>query len=482
MHNNFYIRFNYKNIIPFNLKKKKLRVHATIIGSKTTNLHGLFINGEVKFWYYYFGINGLKRDNTFLVKKFINKKLGVFFISNFNMIEGKWSFPKIYEEYYKKYLFLKKKKMNLFKFNLILSYNNSYLNNFFYIKIVNNVNIINYTYLYYFLNKTIIKNSNNEVIEEIKENKYNIIIKNYNIINKFNYLYKFIKKYNNSNKYYKLCLYNIENNFNKKLNKFFWNWNFYLKSKIFKKKIINRNIPFWLLKKSKWESDLFYTKRIVLFKEKKYIKNFNLKANILKIIRFIKLNKNFGKIKKKNFLYIFYIFFMHFSFLNLLKKEKNNKKYIKNFIKNKIYKNINRIEKVYNKKIYLQIKQKKNNWINFFFYKNMFKYSYKKIIALIFLKLKKKIKKLYKYKLKNNKYFINIRTLKNFSFLNKNYVIYYKLFKFWLKFNKKKKKKKIFRLYFLKRIFKQKFLKKYTYKKLYLLWLYYIVKKQYKKI
>lgn len=52
---------------------------------------------------------------------------------------------------------------------------------------------------------------------------------------------------------------------------------------------------------------------------------------------------------------------MHFSFLNLLKKEKNNKKYIKNFIKNKIYKNINRIEKVYNKKIYLQIKQKKNN-------------------------------------------------------------------------------------------------------------------------
>ena len=108
--NNFYLRFNYKNIIPFNLKKKKLRVHANIIGSKTTNLYGFFVGGEVKFWYYHFGINGLKRDSVFLVKKFLNKKLGVFFISNFNMVEGKWLFPKIYEQYYNNYLFLRKKK------------------------------------------------------------------------------------------------------------------------------------------------------------------------------------------------------------------------------------------------------------------------------------------------------------------------------------------------------------------------------------
>jgi len=31
------------------LKKKKLRIHANIIGSKPTNLYGFFIGGEVKF-------------------------------------------------------------------------------------------------------------------------------------------------------------------------------------------------------------------------------------------------------------------------------------------------------------------------------------------------------------------------------------------------------------------------------------------------
>jgi hypothetical protein len=87
--NNFYIRFNYKNIIPFNLKKKKLKVHANIIGSKPTNLYGFFVGGEIKYSYYCFGVNGLKKDNVFLMKKFLNKKLSVFFISNFNMVEGK---------------------------------------------------------------------------------------------------------------------------------------------------------------------------------------------------------------------------------------------------------------------------------------------------------------------------------------------------------------------------------------------------------
>ena len=116
MHNNFYIKNNYKNIIPFNLKKNKLRVHANIIGSKTTSLHGFYIGNEIKFWYYYFGINGLKKDNTILIKQFWNKKLSVFFISNFNMIEGKWGFSKIYEQYYENYLFIKNIKEKKWNF------------------------------------------------------------------------------------------------------------------------------------------------------------------------------------------------------------------------------------------------------------------------------------------------------------------------------------------------------------------------------
>jgi len=78
---------------------------------------------------------------VFLVKKFLNKKLGVFFISNFNMVEGKWLFPKIYEQYYKSYLFLRKKETRLFKNNLIIR-NNYSLSNIYNIN--NNIKYLNY--------------------------------------------------------------------------------------------------------------------------------------------------------------------------------------------------------------------------------------------------------------------------------------------------------------------------------------------------
>lgn len=68
MYNNFYIRFNYKNIVLFNLKKKKLCVYVNIIGSKIIILDGFFVGSEIKFWYYYFGINGLKCDSIILIK------------------------------------------------------------------------------------------------------------------------------------------------------------------------------------------------------------------------------------------------------------------------------------------------------------------------------------------------------------------------------------------------------------------------------
>ena len=164
MYNNLYIKYNYRNIIPFNLKKKKLRVHANIIANKIAQ--SFFVGHQVKFWYYFFGINGLKRDNTILVKKFLNKKLSVFFISKFNMIEGKWGFPKIYEKYYQKYSYLKNKKFNLIKSKLVLNkdcsdYNLSTLNynfdfsksklfykNIFYLKYIYFMPKISYLQLY----------------------------------------------------------------------------------------------------------------------------------------------------------------------------------------------------------------------------------------------------------------------------------------------------------------------------------------------
>jgi hypothetical protein len=49
MHNNFYIKFNYRNIIPFNLKKKKLRIHSNLIANKGTAAQGYFFGVKIKF-------------------------------------------------------------------------------------------------------------------------------------------------------------------------------------------------------------------------------------------------------------------------------------------------------------------------------------------------------------------------------------------------------------------------------------------------
>ena len=145
MYNNFYVKLNYKNIIPFNLKKKKIRIHSNLIANRATAAQGYFFGVKMKFWYFYFSINGLKKDNEILVKNFSNKRLSVFFISNFNMIEGKWIFSKIYNEYYQNFSFLKKRKLNLIKFNFLKKKNfdnnvltlsnyknNNFLLNYFY--------------------------------------------------------------------------------------------------------------------------------------------------------------------------------------------------------------------------------------------------------------------------------------------------------------------------------------------------------------
>lgn len=109
MNNSFYTRYNYNKIIPFNLKKNILRVHSNLIGINA--VQKFWIGDKIKFWYYYFAVSGLKKNNTLLKKDFLNKKLSVFFISNFNMIEGKWIFPKIYINFYSKHNFIKKKNI-----------------------------------------------------------------------------------------------------------------------------------------------------------------------------------------------------------------------------------------------------------------------------------------------------------------------------------------------------------------------------------
>lgn len=149
---NFYLRYNYKNIIPFNLKKNKLRIHSSLL--TTTKLKNSSIGHKVKFWYHYFGVNNLKRNNTLLVKKFLNKKLSVFFISNFNMVEGKWAFPKVYLNSYKQYLYKRTKKYNLLKKNILYDNNKYNLNKiYFFIKKKNfNINFFNINFFFKLVN------------------------------------------------------------------------------------------------------------------------------------------------------------------------------------------------------------------------------------------------------------------------------------------------------------------------------------------
>ena len=365
MYNNFYIRFNYKNIIPFNLKKKKLRVHANIIASKPTNLYGFYIDGEVKFWYYYFGINGLKRDNVFLIKKFLNKKLGVFFISNFNMIEGKWSFPKIYEQYYKNYSFLKRKKFNLFKMNLINNNNYNNLNNIFYIKYYYSLKFYNIYKLNFLYNINLISNLK--------------ILKNNNILYKFKKLFKLPILYNIKKNITKTNLLKklYTSSIIKPFKLFYWNWNFYMKRKIFKKKKIDllwrKQKPFWYFQTKRGilekESTLFFKKKRFFIKNKKILEKFYLLKNIINIIQFVKLNKAMNKLNKKNIIYLFYSFYLHFNFIRL-------------------YKNITK-KKMKNKKLSIIInikwKKEKFNWIKLIFNKSLIKKYNKKFYIKFFI-------------------------------------------------------------------------------------------------
>lgn len=75
---NFYINFNFNKLLSFNLKKKKLKIHGNFIGFKKIS-KGIDL----------FSITGLKTDSNFLDLNFSKKKLSVFFVSKFNMVESK---------------------------------------------------------------------------------------------------------------------------------------------------------------------------------------------------------------------------------------------------------------------------------------------------------------------------------------------------------------------------------------------------------
>jgi hypothetical protein len=69
-----YQYFN-NNIILFNLTKQKLKVHSNVVSGKQT-----------PFNYSFLELTGSKRDNIGFSNRPFEKKLNVFFISNFNMV------------------------------------------------------------------------------------------------------------------------------------------------------------------------------------------------------------------------------------------------------------------------------------------------------------------------------------------------------------------------------------------------------------
>lgn len=146
---NIYSKFN--NIIFINLTKKKIKVQSYLISWKKT-----------QFFFSFFEINGLKKNNISLTQKFWNKKLSVFFISNLNMIESKWYLLKTYDLYYNNYQFMKKRNFYYKKYGYIL--NNTvrdlYINNY-NLKNKNflNLYIWNYYKIYKF-EKFLLKNIN----------------------------------------------------------------------------------------------------------------------------------------------------------------------------------------------------------------------------------------------------------------------------------------------------------------------------------
>jgi hypothetical protein len=66
------------------------------------------------------------------------------------MIEGKWALPKIYENFYKKYSYMRGKKFNLMKVGFIINKDYSECNSDFYFLNKNKNNFINYFYLHYY--------------------------------------------------------------------------------------------------------------------------------------------------------------------------------------------------------------------------------------------------------------------------------------------------------------------------------------------
>ena len=385
MFSKFYIKFNYENIIPFNLKKKKLRVHANLIANKAVAAQGFFFGVKIKFWYYYYGINGLKRDNVLLIKNSSNKRLSVFFISNFNMIEGKWALPKIYEEYYQRFWFLKKKKFNLMRIALITNNNNiTKINIFKFIN--NNIYKINYVYNLNIFNILNIKINNIYFNKFLRKNSIPII-------------YNYKKKIQN------LKLYN---NYKKKI-----------LNKIWDKYHLNNNINYSINKYifGKYKKDF-----ILNIKQKIIIKHLLLKA-LINIKQFLKLYKILNKTLKNNILFIFYKFFISFRFFKTYKNS-NNK--IWNFIYKKNEKNIIKLIvkqhnlRKKNKINYINILKKNLKYI--YVFKIFYNKSLKKKNIFIYNKFINKISNQYnnilKRKKKNWTYFIN------FYLFGKNNLLY----------------------------------------------------------
>ena len=346
MYNNFYVKLNYKNIIPFNLKKKKIRIHSNLIANRATAAQGYFFGVKMKFWYFYFSINGLKKDNEILVKNFSNKRLSVFFISNFNMIEGKWIFSKIYNEYYQNFSFLKKKKLNLIKFHFLKMKNfdnhvltlSKYKNNNllcnYYFNFNNNKYNKLHNYMYHqskFIKSKIplIFNNNSMPIYNNNNNKnklYNsnyLIIKNILNISQFLKLYKSLKK--NKYKNINLLLYNLYVYFK------------YIKLSKFNYKVLPKKLNL---------INLIYQ----IYNNKIYAKNFQIYINNLK--------------HKFKTIYKFKIFsniWMKKNSINLWKLEKKQQLYIKKYWQ--YFNNVNLLNK---KNIFFNIrnKKKKKIWIS----------------------------------------------------------------------------------------------------------------------
>lgn len=429
MFSKFYIKFNYENIVPFNLKKKKLRVHANLIANKAVAAQGFFFGVKIKFWYYYYGINGLKKDNILLIKNSLNKKLSVFFISNFNMIEGRWALPKVYEEYYQRYWFLKKRKINTTRIYLSANSNKiNYIMNFNIIKLINN----NYNKLKYMYN-----------------------IKNIDIL-KINYKNKFYNKFLNKN--YIPIIYNYKKKIqNLKKNNILIKKNLI---RIWNKYNLNNILSYVFHKEITKDTnkDLNKDSRMFVNVKKKYLLKHYLFKALINIKQFLKIYKILNQSIKKNILYLFYKLFFLFRFLKIYKNSSNkilnkifNKNILKLFFKQQNLRKKNNIN-------YMNIMKKKLKYtLVFKLFYNKFLKKKKKLFYNKFIKVtSKKYNNVIKKNKKKTYYFYN-----NFHLLGKSNFI------FIIK-NKKIKRlnyKKIKRLNFkIKALFFRKKINLYTFR------------------